>query len=148
MNIGFIHGVMNTDNTTISGETIDFGPCAFLDIYNSSKVFSSIDQFGRYSYSNQPLIAQWNLARFAEALIPIINLDEKICIKLVTEIISEFFHDYKNNWMQGIRKKLGLLSKKSLKGSSKKKGGASLDSLSSSSSLNSFSERILTTEGE
>tara|TARA_Y100000590_G_scaffold89490_1_gene100665 strand:+ start:188 stop:1759 length:1572 start_codon:yes stop_codon:yes gene_type:complete len=112
MNIGFIHGVMNTDNTTISGETIDFGPCAFLDIYNSSKVFSSIDQFGRYSYSNQPLIAQWNLARFAESLIPIINIDEKICINLVTKIISEFLYDYKNNWMQGIRKKLGLLSNK------------------------------------
>ena len=112
MNVGFIHGVMNTDNMTISGETIDFGPCAFLDSYNSNKVFSSIDQFGRYSYSNQPLIAQWNLARLAETLIPITDLDEKTSINLATEIINEFFDHYKSCWLQGMRKKLGLLSKK------------------------------------
>ena len=73
MNVGFIHGVMNTDNTALSGETIDFGPCAFMDAYDPATVFSAIDQFGRYAYGNQPAIAQWNLAQFAETLLPILD---------------------------------------------------------------------------
>ena len=77
MHIGFIHGVMNTDNTALSGETIDFGPCAFMDAYDPATVFSAIDQFGRYAYANQPGIAQWNLARFAETLLPLIDFEPR-----------------------------------------------------------------------
>ena len=77
MHIGFIHGVMNTDNMAVSGETIDFGPCAFMDAYDPARVFSSIDGMGRYSYANQPPAAQWNLARFAETLLPLIDADER-----------------------------------------------------------------------
>ena len=108
MRIGFIHGVMNTDNMAISGETIDYGPCAFMDIYDPKTVFSSIDKFGRYAYSNQPPIAKWNLARFAECLIPIIDSNEDKAIKIVSEIIDNFQKIYEDKWLNMMRDKLGL----------------------------------------
>ena len=108
MRIGFIHGVMNTDNMAISGETIDYGPCAFMDYYDPKTVFSSIDKFGRYAYSNQPPIAKWNLARFAECLIPIIDTNEDKAIKIATEIIDNFQKIYEDKWLNMMRDKLGL----------------------------------------
>ena len=108
MRIGFIHGVMNTDNMAISGETIDYGPCAFMDIYDPKTVFSSIDKFGRYAYSNQPPIAKWNLARFAECLIPIIDSNEDKAIKIASEIIDNFQKIYEDKWLNMMRDKLGL----------------------------------------
>ena len=109
MRIGFIHGVMNTDNMSISGETIDYGPCAFMDVYDPKTVFSSIDQLGRYAYCNQPNITKWNLARFAECLIPIIHNDQNKAIELATELINEFEKKYEKKWLQMMRNKLGLL---------------------------------------
>ncbi len=109
MRVGFIHGVMNTDNMSISGETIDYGPCAFMDIYDPQTVFSSIDQMGRYAYCNQPIIAKWNLSRFAECLIPLIDKNEKKAIKLATEIIDTFERKYEEKWLNMMRNKLGLL---------------------------------------
>ena len=109
MRVGFIHGVMNTDNMSISGETIDYGPCAFMDIYDPKTVFSSIDQMGRYAYCNQPVITKWNLSRFAECLIPLMNDDQKKAIKLATEIINSFEKKYEEKWLSMMRKKLGLL---------------------------------------
>ena len=109
MRVGFIHGVMNTDNMTISGETIDYGPCAFMDTYDPETVFSSIDQQGRYAYFNQPGIAKWNLARLAESLIPLIDNDKDKAIKIATETINSFAELYKKNWFEMMRKKLGLL---------------------------------------
>tara|TARA_B100001057_G_scaffold382488_1_gene388546 strand:- start:921 stop:2372 length:1452 start_codon:yes stop_codon:yes gene_type:complete len=111
MRVGFIHGVMNTDNMTVSGETIDYGPCAFMDIYDPKTVFSSIDRFGRYAYCNQPNITKWNLARFAECLIPLIDKDENKAIKTATEIINSFGNKYEEKWMDMMRNKLGLLGK-------------------------------------
>ena len=108
MRVGFIHGVMNTDNMTISGETIDYGPCAFMDYYDPKTVFSSIDKFGRYSYSNQPPIAKWNLARFAECLIPIIDTNEDKAIKIASEIVDNFQKIYESKWLSMMRDKLGL----------------------------------------
>ena len=108
MRVGFIHGVMNTDNMSISGETIDYGPCAFMDHYDPKTVFSSIDKFGRYSYSNQPPIAKWNLERFAECLIPIIDSNEDKAINIATEIIDNFQKIYENKWLNMMRDKLGL----------------------------------------
>ncbi|WP_435089692.1 YdiU family protein [Candidatus Pelagibacter bacterium nBUS_30] len=108
MRVGFIHGVMNTDNMAISGETIDYGPCAFMNQYDPKTVFSSIDKFGRYSFSNQPPITKWNLARFAECLIPIINKDEDTAIKLATETIDNFQNIYEEKWLNMMRDKLGL----------------------------------------
>ena len=105
MRVGFIHGVMNTDNMTISGETIDYGPCAFMDIYDPKTVFSSIDQFGRYAYCNQPNITKWNLARFAECLIPLIDNDKSKAIKTATEIIDSFGDKYEEKWMNMMRNK-------------------------------------------
>ena len=98
MRVGFVHGVMNTDNMTISGETIDYGPCAFMNQYDPKTVFSSIDKFGRYSFSNQPSITKWNLARFAECLIPLINKDEDTAITLATETIDNFQNIYEQKW--------------------------------------------------
>ncbi len=109
MRVGFIHGVMNTDNMAISGETIDYGPCAFMDTYDPETVFSSIDQQGRYAYFNQPGIAKWNLARLAESLIPLIDNDKDKAIKIATETINSFSELYKKNWFKMMRKKLGLL---------------------------------------
>ncbi len=108
MRVGFIHGVMNTDNMAISGETIDYGPCAFINQYNPKTVFSSIDKFGRYSFSNQPPIAKWNLARFAECLVSLIDKDESTSIKLATEIIDNFQNIYEEKWLNMMRDKLGL----------------------------------------
>jgi uncharacterized protein YdiU (UPF0061 family) len=108
MRVGFIHGVMNTDNMTISGETIDYGPCAFMDQYHPKTVFSSIDKFGRYAYSNQPPITKWNLARFAECLIPLIDKNEEAAIKIATDVIDNFQNIYEKKWLNMMRDKLGL----------------------------------------
>jgi len=108
MRVGFIHGVMNTDNMTISGETIDYGPCAFMDTYDPKTVFSSIDQMGRYAYCNQPVITKWNLARFAECLIPLIDKDQDKAIQVATETIDSFEKKYEEKWMNMMRDKLGL----------------------------------------
>ncbi len=109
MRVGFIHGVMNTDNMTISGETIDYGPCAFMDTYNPQTVFSSIDLKGRYAYLNQPIIAKWNLARFAESLLPLIDGDKNKAIENAKKAIDSFDKIYKENWLEMMNKKLGLL---------------------------------------
>ena len=111
MRVGFIHGVMNTDNMAISGETIDYGPCAFMDVYDPKTVFSSIDKFGRYAFSNQPPITKWNLARFAECLIPLIHKDENEAIKVASEIIDNFQNIYEEKWLNMMRDKLGLFGK-------------------------------------
>ena len=108
MRVGFVHGVMNTDNMTISGETIDYGPCAFMDHFNPKTVFSSIDKFGRYSFSNQPAITKWNLTRFAECLIPLIDLNEDKAIKMAVEIIDNFQNIYEEKWLNMMRDKLGF----------------------------------------
>ena len=109
MRVGFIHGVMNTDNMSISGETIDYGPCAFMDNYDPKTVFSSIDQMGRYAYCNQPVITKWNLSRFAECLIPLIDKDQYKSIELATEIIDSFEKKYEEKWLNMMRDKLGLI---------------------------------------
>ena len=108
MRVGFIHGVMNTDNMAISGETIDYGPCAFMDQYDPKTVFSSIDKFGRYAFLNQPPITKWNLARFAECLIPLIDKDEETAVKIATELIDNFQNIYEEKWLNMMRDKLGL----------------------------------------
>lgn len=108
--VGFIHGVMNTDNMTISGETIDYGPCAFMDIYDPATVFSSIDVNGRYAYWNQPGIAAWNIARFAEALLPLLHINQDEAIKLAQNEVSNFSKIYKDNWLSGMRAKLGIFN--------------------------------------
>jgi len=110
MHVGFIHGVMNTDNMAISGETIDYGPCAFMDYYDPATVFSSIDTHGRYAYANQPRIAQWNLARLAETLLPLIDTDNNRAIAHATEVISNFPEQYERAWLSGMRAKLGLIN--------------------------------------
>ncbi len=110
MHVGFIHGVMNTDNMAISGETIDYGPCAFMDTYDPATVFSSIDRGGRYAYGNQPAIAQWNLARFAETLLPLVDGASDAAIQQATDLIRSFFGRYEAHWMAGMRRKLGLAS--------------------------------------
>jgi len=108
--VGFIHGVMNTDNMTISGETIDYGPCAFMDSYNPTTVFSSIDHQGRYAYGNQPYIGGWNLARFAETLLPLLDDDQDKAIKMATDAIAEFNKFYHANWLTGMTAKLGIFN--------------------------------------
>ena len=110
MSVGFIHGVMNTDNMAVSGETIDFGPCAFMDAFDPATVFSSIDQLGRYAYSNQPNAALWNLARFAETLLPLIDADTQRAIGAATEAIATFETLFNDAWLGAIRRKLGLSS--------------------------------------
>lgn len=106
--VGFIHGVMNTDNMAISGETIDYGPCAFMDTYNPATVFSSIDRQGRYAYGNQPYIAGWNLARFAETLLPLLHEDEEQAVQIAQDAIAQFSEQYHHHWITGMRAKLGL----------------------------------------
>lgn len=106
--VGFIHGVMNTDNMTISGETIDYGPCAFMDEYDPDTVFSSIDRQGRYAYRNQPIIGGWNLARFAEAILPLLDKDEEKALQLAQDEISKYSEIYQSYWLAGMRAKLGL----------------------------------------
>ena len=108
MRVGFIHGVMNTDNMTLSGETIDYGPCAFIDEYDPNTVFSSIDRMGRYAFVNQPQIAQWNITRLAEALLPLINPDLDKSIELAEEKLNLFLKLYKDKSLNMMRKKLGL----------------------------------------
>lgn len=108
LNVGFIHGVMNTDNMTISGETIDYGPCAFMEAYDPQTVFSSIDEHGRYAYANQPNIAQWNLARLAETLIPFLHADSEQAVTLATDVINRFPATFQQQRLQGLRAKLGL----------------------------------------
>jgi uncharacterized protein YdiU (UPF0061 family) len=110
MLLGFIHGVMNTDNMAISGETIDYGPCAFMDSYDPNTVFSSIDHGGRYAYANQPAIAQWNLARFAETLLFLIDPDPEKAIRLATEVIEPFVEQFNARFLAGMRRKIGLSS--------------------------------------
>src|SRR6478752_3385033 len=108
MLVGFVHGVMNTDNMTISGETIDYGPCAFMEAYDPDTVFRSIDYWGRYAYGNQPVIAGWNLARFAEALLPLIADNVEDGIALAEESFGAFRDEYDTVWASGVRAKLGL----------------------------------------
>ncbi len=108
MHVGFVHGVMNTDNTTISGETIDYGPCAFVDRFDLGTVFSSIDHGGRYAYGNQPRVLQWNLARLAEALLPMIDDDTDRAVALATEALGEFVEQYHAAFRDGMRAKLGV----------------------------------------
>lgn len=108
--VGFVHGVMNTDNMAISGETIDYGPCAFMDVYDPATVFSSIDAHGRYAYGNQPYIAAWNLARFAETLLPLLHDDEAQAIRLAEGEIARFSELYPRFWLAGMRAKLGIFN--------------------------------------
>lgn len=109
LHVGFIHGVMNTDNMSICGETIDYGPCAFMDHYDPGTVFSSIDQHGRYAYANQPPIAQWNLTRFAEALLPLLDQDSNIAVQHAETALNDFPEHYYHAWRQGMYRKLGIL---------------------------------------
>jgi serine/tyrosine/threonine adenylyltransferase len=108
MGVGFIHGVMNTDNTSVSGETIDYGPCAFMDAYDPATVFSSIDRRGRYAYANQPGIAQWNLARLAETLLPLVDPDPAQAVARLTPVVQGFAGQFERHWLDGMRRKLGL----------------------------------------
>lgn len=109
MGVGFIHGVMNTDNMTLSGETIDYGPCAFMEAHHPDTVFSSIDHHGRYAYGNQPGIAQWNLARLAEALLPLIDSDSDAAVEQATALINTYPAVYERAWLRVFRAKLGLV---------------------------------------
>jgi uncharacterized protein YdiU (UPF0061 family) len=108
MLVGFIHGVMNTDNMAISGETIDYGPCAFMDAFDPATVYSSIDENGRYAYANQPLVAEWNLTRLAEALLPLFDDDDDRAVALATESLGAFRPQYSAAWLAGMKAKLGL----------------------------------------
>lgn len=110
MLVGFIHGVMNTDNMSVAGETIDYGPCAFMDVYDPATVFSSIDEMGRYAYANQPHVARWNLARFAESLLPLIAEDLKAAVDRANVVFDTFPERYKAAHLSGMRRKLGLAS--------------------------------------
>ena len=108
MLVGFIHGVMNTDNMTISGETIDYGPCAFMEAFDPATVYSSIDEGGRYAYANQPIVAEWNLARLAEVLLPLIHEDQEQAVALAVESLGAFRPQYSASWSAGMVAKLGL----------------------------------------
>ncbi len=108
MLVGFVHGVMNTDNMTISGETIDYGPCAFMDEFNPAAVYSSIDESGRYAYANQPVVAEWNLARLAEALLPLLHEDQEKAVAMATDALGGFRRQYGDAWATGMKAKLGL----------------------------------------
>lgn len=110
LQVGFVHGVMNTDNMALSGETIDYGPCAFLDTYHPDTVFSSIDHNGRYAFNQQPSIARWNLARLAEAMLPLLHDDEKQAIDLANEALHRFETIFQGCWLEGMRGKLGLFN--------------------------------------
>lgn len=112
MLVGFIHGVMNTDNTTISGETIDYGPCAFMDAYHPGTVFSSIDHGGRYAFGNQPRILHWNLARLAETLLPLLDADENAAVEQAQDILSGFAEAFNTAWLGGLGHKLGLAERR------------------------------------
>jgi uncharacterized protein YdiU (UPF0061 family) len=112
LQVGFIHGVMNTDNMALSGETIDYGPCAFLDAYDTHTVFSSIDHQGRYAFGNQPQIAQWNLARLAETLLPLLDEDSDVAVSLAREALEEFPSGFRAHWLAGMRAKLGMFDER------------------------------------
>ena len=109
LRVGFIHGVMNTDNMTVSGETIDFGPCAFMDEYDPATVFSSIDRQGRYAYANQPAIGQWNLARLGETMLPLFDNDPDTAAQLANDVIKGFGPRFQAHWLEGMRRKIGLI---------------------------------------
>ena len=108
MQLGFIHGVMNTDNMSIAGETIDYGPCAFMDFYGHDRVYSSIDHGGRYAYSNQPPIGLWNLTRLAESLIPLLAEDTEAAVEIAQDVLKSYIESYQNNWLAGMQAKCGL----------------------------------------
>ncbi|OAB47420.1 protein adenylyltransferase SelO [Paenibacillus antarcticus] len=108
--VGFIHGVMNTDNMAIGGETIDYGPCAFMDTFDPAQVFSSIDRQGRYAYGNQPNIGSWNLTRFAEALVPLLHEDQSEAVELAQDALAEYATLYYGHWIAGMRAKLGIFN--------------------------------------
>ena len=110
MLVGFVHGVMNTDNMTISGETIDYGPCAFMEAFDPATVYSSIDTGGRYAYGNQPVVAEWNLARFAEALLPLLHDEQEQAVALAVDSLGAFGAQYSAAWSAGMLSKLGLTS--------------------------------------
>jgi uncharacterized protein YdiU (UPF0061 family) len=110
MGVGFIHGVMNTDNMALAGETIDYGPCAFMDVFESGAVFSSIDHGGRYAYDNQPAIAQWNLTRFAETLLPLIDSDRARAVDAANAVLGAFPAVFHDAWLGVMRRKLGLMT--------------------------------------
>jgi uncharacterized protein YdiU (UPF0061 family) len=110
MLVGFVHGVLNTDNVALSGETIDYGPCAFMDAYDPATVFSSIDRHGRYAYGHQPKITQWNLSRLAEALLPLLDPEEERAVALAQASLGEFAERYQQHWVAGMRGKLGLFN--------------------------------------
>ena len=109
MAVGFVHGVMNTDNMAIAGETIDYGPCAFMEAYDPATVFSSIDRHGRYAYGNQPRVAQWNLARLAEALLPLLGVDREGSVAAANAELAKFGASYERHWLAGMRRKLGMI---------------------------------------
>jgi len=111
MHMGFIHGVMNTDNMAISGETIDYGPCAFMDIFSIGRVFSSIDHHGRYKYGSQPHAAHWNLIKLAESLLPLLNKNMDKALKLAEVAVDGYSNEFHNAWILGMRSKLGLVDK-------------------------------------
>jgi uncharacterized protein YdiU (UPF0061 family) len=108
MLVGFVHGVMNTDNMTISGETIDYGPCAFMEAFDPATVYSSIDEGGRYAYGNQPVVAEWNLARLAESLLPLLHDEQEQAIEVAVTSLGGFRTAYSSAWLSGMRAKLGL----------------------------------------
>lgn len=110
MQLGFIHGVMNTDNMSVAGETIDYGPCAFMDDYDHERVFSSIDHHGRYAYSNQPSIGLWNLTRLAETLLPLLAKDAEVAVELAQDVLKTYTDSYQCHWLTGMRLKCGLLA--------------------------------------
>ena len=110
MQLGFIHGVMNTDNMSIAGETIDYGPCAFMDAYEHNKVLSYVDRDGRYAYSNQPAIGLWNLTRLAETLLPLLADETEIAVEIAKSVLNSYACSYQQNWLSGMQAKLGLLS--------------------------------------
>lgn len=111
MLLGFVHGVMNTDNVSIAGETIDYGPCAFMDAYDPATVFSSIDQQGRYAYGNQPAIGHWNLCRLAESLLPLLDTDQDRALELAQAAIDTYAHQYDSAWRNGLASKLGFAAR-------------------------------------
>ena len=120
MQVGFIHGVMNTDNMSVAGETIDYGPCAFMDGYQHDQVYSSIDHQGRYAYMNQPSIGLWNLTRLAESLLPLLSDDSDESVEIAQGILKSYINTYEYNWLQGMRKKVGLTEVRSVDNDSDK----------------------------
>jgi uncharacterized protein YdiU (UPF0061 family) len=119
MHLGFIHGVMNTDNMSIAGETIDYGPCAFIDAYQHDKVFSSIDEYGRYAYNKQPTIGLWNLTRFAECLIPLLADDTNEAVEMAQHVLHTYIEHYEGQWLAGMRAKCGLAEQEGMEQSDK-----------------------------